>query len=69
MVLAAGPDAVLEQATFELLKVTLGEIARHHPGILDRFDINLRNQTDGLADPIAAEPLIMAREVVGKLMV
>lgn len=53
---------------FELLMATLPEIARHHPGILERIELRLSSRIDEL-DPAEAQPLVDARARLQRLMI
>lgn len=61
-------DAELSEITHTLLMAMLPEIARHHPGILERIELRLTNRIDTAPDLPAARHAIEARDRVRRLI-
>lgn len=65
------PDAraIDLQAAAELVMATLPEIARHHPGILERIELRLSSRIENLDSLVDAQPAVDARTWLRRLIV
>lgn len=63
------PRAIGPEGAAELIMATLPEIARHHPGILERIELRLSGRIDDLDNSAEAQPAIDARTWLRRLIV
>lgn len=65
----ANSSAISLNAAAELIMATLPEIARHHPGLLERIEMRLNGRIDNLDQSAEAQSAIDARAWLRRLIV
>lgn len=63
------PREIDPNAAAELIMATLPELARHHPGLLERIEMRLNGRIDNLDQSAEAQPAIDARAWLRRLIV
>lgn len=63
------PRTISLEAAAELIMAALPELARHHPGILERIEMRLSGRVDTLDNSVGAQPAMDARTWLRRLIV